>query len=267
MKRSLIILLVLINLLPNCYYAGTVKFTPFLKRELKIHSLENFIEDDFDDEDDSLPIHDAILAGDVAETLRLIRESNIPDFYDEDENGAYPVHLAVQKGLVDVVHALIDRDHNLLDEKAPQEEKSPLHFAIEHNQVDVARLLLNRGADLSAKDEDGTTPLDYAVIYDSPDIVRMIISHPLFTHHDLNKQDNLGYTALHYAAELGRRNIVSILRTKRPNVTIANNLEKTARQLAMETGHIETADLIPRPEPADGRKRKMVEVSSSKKRR
>jgi ankyrin repeat protein len=40
---------------------------------------------------------------------------------------------------------------------------SPLHYAAYYGEKEVAELLIAKGADVNAKDEDGETPLDWAI--------------------------------------------------------------------------------------------------------
>ena len=40
---------------------------------------------------------------------------------------------------------------------------TPLHFASAKGHKEIAELLIAEGAEVNAKDEDGKTPLDYAI--------------------------------------------------------------------------------------------------------
>jgi ankyrin repeat protein len=40
--------------------------------------------------------------------------------------------------------------------------ETPLHLALQRGQVDVARMLIERGADVTAQNNDGETPLHLA---------------------------------------------------------------------------------------------------------
>jgi ankyrin repeat protein len=85
---------------------------------------------------------------------------------------------------------------------------TPLHRAAEHNRIDLARFLVEHGADMSAKDEHGSTPLHRASQRPS--------SMSLFQHHrpmvvqflvehgaDVSAQDERGLTPLDLASESG----------------------------------------------------------------
>jgi len=42
--------------------------------------------------------------------------------------------------------------------------RTPLHYAVENCHVDVARVLFDHGADPTIRDNEGMTPLDYGRI-------------------------------------------------------------------------------------------------------
>ena len=52
-----------------------------------------------------------------------------------------------------------------------------LHKAAEEGQKETAELLIARGADVNAKDEDGDTPLDWAISYKRTEIADLLRKH------------------------------------------------------------------------------------------
>jgi ankyrin repeat protein len=63
-------------------------------------------------------------------------------------------------------------------------------------KVDVARMLIERGADVTAQDDDGWTPLHYLSFLGQEVDARMLIECGA----DLTAQDENGQTPLHFAS-------------------------------------------------------------------
>ena len=49
---------------------------------------------------------------------------------------------------------------------------TPLHSAVREGHKEVIELLIAKGADVNAKDDDGTTPLDMADDKETADLLR-----------------------------------------------------------------------------------------------
>ena len=71
------------------------------------------------------------------------------------------IHDAARKGNIDVVkqHLAAGTDVN-----SKFKGETPLHLAADYGHKEIAELLITNGADLNAKDVDGSTPLDWAII-------------------------------------------------------------------------------------------------------
>lgn len=69
--------------------------------------------------------------------------------------------------------------------------------AIRYNYLEkVKEILKKRAGHLMARDKEGKTLLMHAVINKNLEIVDFLLEHRI----DVNLQDDIGYTALHYAA-------------------------------------------------------------------
>ena len=85
-------------------------------------------------------------------------------------------------------------------EKSPDgcRPKYPLIFEIKHGREDLALEVIfdDENTDINAKDGDGMTALQYAVIKAYPELVAKLLA---FENIEVNSQDGGGLTALHYA--------------------------------------------------------------------
>ena len=61
-------------------------------------------------------------------------------------------------GHIDVANMFIERGADLSAQDTWG--NSPLHLALQEGHIDVAYMLIERGADVSARDNNGSTPLD-----------------------------------------------------------------------------------------------------------
>jgi ankyrin repeat protein len=81
---------------------------------------------------------------------------------------------------------------------------TPLHVAARANAAAVAKALLAKGADIDAVDDDGSTALHVAAQQNCADVVNVLLNAggccgPSAPKPALNVKDNRGYTALYYA--------------------------------------------------------------------
>ena len=77
---------------------------------------------------------------------------------------------------------------------------TPLHYAScnEINAPETIVVLLHYGADINAKDENGLTPLHYAVRRNDQEVVKVLLNEGA----NVNVKDNDGLTPLHFAKEI-----------------------------------------------------------------
>jgi len=80
---------------------------------------------------------------------------------------------------------------------------TPLHWAVKGGAIDegdapeVTKVLIDHGADVNARDDHGWTPLFYA--YDVPEIAEVLVDHGA----DVNARNDRGATPLHQVAFKG----------------------------------------------------------------
>ncbi len=92
----------------------------------------------------------------------------------------------------------IDEPVRSLESKSAEWGSSPLHRAIEHARI--VALLIDHGADVTATDERGRTPLHWSARYTDARAVALIIDGGA----DVDAADHVGETPLHRAAMSGQ---------------------------------------------------------------
>jgi uncharacterized protein len=150
--------------------------------------------------------------GDIASVQKLLRKG--AGIHAKDENGETALTLAAYSGDGPLVALLLDR------ESSTEEKNQALFWAVKNQPavVEYARdvgpiqktvaihpeftadyvvnLLLSKGAEVNARDEEGTTPLIEAASHGGTSAVKMLLDRGA----DVNAKDNSGFTALNAAA-------------------------------------------------------------------
>lgn len=127
-------------------------------------------------------------------TVRLPKGQGAPMF------NAHPIFLASFAGNADIVSRLhqagdrADDKMNLLG-RFPA---TPLLALATWHRTEAARALLDAGAPVDQADDDGITPLSWAVIANRVEMARLLIQHGA----DVNHIDKKGMTPLLYAASI-----------------------------------------------------------------
>ncbi|KAK1643170.1 hypothetical protein QYE76_060975 [Lolium multiflorum] len=98
--------------------------------------------------------------------------------------------------------------NRLVEEAQNGQGVGALHYAARNGIMPVCRYLVEElGVDVDAFDDEGTTPLAYAVIGESVDTVTYLLDHGV----DPDKANGEGFTALHHAAGTGNCKMVELL--------------------------------------------------------
>lgn len=116
--------------------------------------------------------------------------------------------------------------------KKDEQGNTPLHWAVYQGSEAVVRLLLDRGADLEAKNCIGWTALHCTFSQQNKGVIRLLLDRGA----DVNTKDNSGKTALHVAAKWEKEAVVRLLIEKGADIEAKDKFEKTALCLAARAG-------------------------------
>ena len=113
----------------------------------------------------------------------------------EDEHGWTPLHLAAYHNSPDSVKALLAKQARL--EARGLRASTPLMLCLADDSVQCAELLLQAGADPNSINRDGRTSLFSAVLNQSLQIVKALITHEV----TVNRKDDEHEVAIHEALD------------------------------------------------------------------
>ena len=119
------------------------------------------------------------------EAFEMLIEHN-PDIHTQTDHGASPLHLAAASRHVDIMQVLLDRGAN--PNARDNNNSTPLHYSSWYEDaefssdrgggvVEGARLLLKHGAIIDAKNDEGKTPLQLALVNGRHDIATCLKDH------------------------------------------------------------------------------------------
>lgn len=156
-----------------------------------------------------------------------------------DRTGETALHLAARYSRSDAAKRLLEAsaDANIQDNMG----RTPLHAAVSADAQGVFQILLrNRATDLDARMHDGTTPLILAARLAVEGMLEDLIN----SHADVNAVDDLGKSALHWAAAVNNVDAAVVLLKNGANKDMQNNKEETPLFLAAREGSYETAKVL-----------------------
>jgi ankyrin repeat protein len=104
----------------------------------------------------------------------------------------------------------------------------------ENRSVTEIQKIINSGANVNAINDIGFTPLHIAVVYDRPEIVKLLLKNGANIDAVTKNKEN---TSLHLAITMNNSNMVRILIQKGADVTLKTADGTTPLQLALEKGN------------------------------
>ncbi|XP_043940374.1 neurogenic locus notch homolog protein 3 isoform X2 [Protopterus annectens] len=156
-----------------------------------------------------------------------------------DRTGETALHLAARYARADAAKRLLDAgaDANAQDNTG----RTPLHAAVAADAQGVFQILIrNRATDLDARMADGSTALILAARLAVEGMVEDLIT----CHADVNAVDELGKSALHWAAAVNNIEATRALLKNGANKDMQNLKEETPLFLAAREGSYEAAKIL-----------------------
>lgn len=182
----------------------------------------------------SSPIHRACRRG-FKNIVKLLCEYDSININLKDAGGHTPMFHAVNSGNFDLLQYLlqIGADVNISSEL----ELTTIHVAQTKQIVDI---LLSHGADLEGKDGEGNTPLMDTSGNGHLSAVRGLCLQGA----NINHQGLQGYTALHFAVEYERADVVKYLLSRGVDIALRNSANTTAEEIAENEMHAEILEIF-----------------------
>ncbi len=161
------------------------------------------------------PIHDAVVAGDLATVGQLIDQN--PSLVTAPDTALnLPLHLAASEGQTSVIALLLSKGANI--EAGDRENTTPLIVACMLNKPEAVHLLVERGASLKARDNNGNTPILGAARGGNLELVKYLVEHGA----SLADVSNRGSNCLHIAASIGAEPLVRYLLDQKLDISAPN---------------------------------------------
>eukprot|EP01094_Clydonella_sp_ATCC50884_P022037 TRINITY_DN497_c0_g1_i1.p1 TRINITY_DN497_c0_g1~~TRINITY_DN497_c0_g1_i1.p1 ORF type:complete len:224 (-),score=66.42 TRINITY_DN497_c0_g1_i1:282-953(-) len=164
-------------------------------------------------------------------------------FFRQYANSLYsPLHRAVESGADhDTIESMLKSCAGDGINDTTPEGQTALHLGVASQHTDAVRLLLRYGAFPNCRDEEGDTPLHYAVREDAVAEVRALVAHP-GVHVDAPNDD--GETPLHLAATFGAAALCKLLLKHKASMHARDAQGHTPAECALEGGHAALAMLL-----------------------
>lgn len=190
----------------------------------------------------------------------------------------YALFFAVKYNQSEIIKKLIKANAPLVNYDAGDDTGNTLlHYAVLNQDLDIIKLLIKSGADLSAKNKAGQTPIELAALHENWDVVKTIaestktkktifrediygygkalvlaekagkdnIADTLIAAGALlTEKDELGNTPLHYAVLHGHYNISVNLIRKKVDINTQNNVGETPAHIAVIQDNSETLNFL-----------------------
>ncbi|NBP01985.1 MAG: ankyrin repeat domain-containing protein [Proteobacteria bacterium] len=172
----------------------------------------------------------------------LVRNGLADHLNYQNSEGVTPFMLAAQEGYPDVVKFMLKKGGvDGLVTTASNNGSTALLLAVLNRKIDVVQLLIEHQACVNTGGgELKTTPLMVASNNADKAMVKLLLNHQA----QVNKQRDLGDTALIFAVQKGNFPIVKLLLEHGADPLLANNYGLTGFMIACREGYFKIAQLL-----------------------
>ena len=185
-------------------------------------------------------IHDAALKNQV-DILKYYLNSESVEFYDYNYNNIDNHNNIVRVKKVKRVKL----EYNALLNARDNDGYTPFDLAVLQGNIEVIKTLLeDEMVNVNARDNDGHTPFDLAVLQGNIEVIKTLLENERI---DVNARDNNGYTPLHLAVSRNNINIEvvkTLLENERINVNARDNYGNTLLHKAVLQGNVEAIKIL-----------------------
>jgi ankyrin repeat protein len=146
-----------------------------------------------------------------------------------------PLHLSSRWGHVEAVRMLVKLGADVTAQN--KYGSTPLHLA---KHVDVARMLVERGAKVAAQSSLGWTPLHLVSRRGLVEVARLFLDHGA----DVKAREEDGSTPLHLASLKGHAELVSMFLDRGADESVRDKDGSTSLHLASRCGRVEVTRVL-----------------------
>lgn len=177
------------------------------------------------------PLHRAAENARTGVAQLLLNQNAIVDA--EDNEGETALHQASKWGHEAMVRLLLE-NHAKVGEQN-EWEWTPLHYAAETGHRETARILIRGGAKVSTRDWEGWTPLHRAAARGQAAVLELLLESGAEVDERSFDYDK---SALIWAAEIGRPEIIRILLCHGANISLQDCSGETGLHYASQSGNL-----------------------------
>ncbi|MDB6063834.1 MAG: Ankyrin repeat-like protein [Pedosphaera sp.] len=173
-------------------------------------------------------------ANEVERIKALIKDS--PDLINaKDELGRPPLCNAASKGWTEAAKFLLENKANI---EARAHDQTPLMMSVEAGKPDMVDLLLSKRADVNATCPDTTHAPGRTALHAAARAGRKTIAEALLAHGaNVNAKDSNGSTPLHLAAQAGYKAVAELLLAHKADFSIKDTSGRAVLDAAVDGGN------------------------------